>query len=60
MTTEQRKAELIKMIAYELIILDQSNERALEAEKKIAMWRAEYDAMQFDPAGRNWAGTQYG
>lgn len=39
----ERKAELLALIADELIVLDQSRERALLAEKRIAAWRTEYD-----------------
>ncbi|AOS94928.1 hypothetical protein AN480_28200 (plasmid) [Mycobacterium intracellulare subsp. chimaera] len=39
----ERKCDLLKLIADELIVLDQSRERALPAEKRIAAWRDEYD-----------------
>lgn len=39
----ERKRDLLKLIADELIVLDQSRERALLAEKRIAAWRDEYD-----------------
>jgi hypothetical protein len=48
--TPERKAELLKLIADELIVLDQSRERALLAEQRISGWRAEYDEQAPGPA----------
>jgi hypothetical protein len=48
--TPERKAELLKLIADELIVLDQSRERALRAEQRISEWRAEYDEQAPGPA----------
>ncbi len=46
--TPERGAELLKLIAEELIVLDQSRERAALAERRIAEWRAEYDERRYE------------
>ncbi len=44
--TEARKAKLLKLIAAELIVIDQCAERHILAQKKIASWREECDSLR--------------
>lgn len=48
MTGTERQSELIGLIGAELIELDRARARALTAEKRIADWREEWDAIALD------------